>query len=93
MADRKLAPKDKRVLVRFLQRSKADADVAAGGDDQAAAAESAVDASAAANDTRPFVEALEQDFKLSPSLHRLVTNAMAWTGPNAPVSTQETTCK
>lgn len=100
MADRKLPPRDKRVLVRFLQRSKAEADAAAQpqalGDEDAAETEAQGGASATGAteaqhghlqfDGRRFVEVLEKEYKLSESLHRLVTNAMTWSPPNEPVN-------
>ena len=54
MADRKLAPRDKRVLVRFLQRSKAEAE---------AAAEAAAAAAAQAQEGSPNAADGESDAK------------------------------
>ena len=103
MADRKLPPRDKRVLVRFLQRSKAEADAATQPqalDGEAAAEAEAQGAASAAGateaqqghpefDGRRFVEVLETEHKLPESLHRLVTNAMTWSPPNEPVNSLE----
>lgn len=74
MADRKMAPGEKRVLVRFLTRcGKPEAEEGTATDD-------AVDDGPPLAGT--FADLLEQEFRLPARLRGLVTDTMTWSPPD-----------
>lgn len=83
MADRSIPPKDKRLLVRFLQHCMQDA--ASDGDSEAAQPSQATASSSGEEpSTAPgsFTHMLESEFKLPADLQRFIVNAMTWRDPS-----------